>query len=48
MSDKERAYLTDKVVHRPNRANKASSVPYTKMFTSAPFLAQLLMFCIWA
>ncbi|EYC41520.1 hypothetical protein Y032_0566g24 [Ancylostoma ceylanicum] len=45
MSDKERAYLTSKVVHRPNRANKASSVPYARMLLSAPFLAQ--MFCIW-
>ncbi|KAK6746608.1 hypothetical protein RB195_000094 [Necator americanus] len=42
MTVREREYLTEKVVHRSNRANKASSVPYAKMVTSPAFLAQLL------
>ncbi|ETN76988.1 hypothetical protein NECAME_00514 [Necator americanus] len=46
MTVREREYLTEKVVHRSNRANKATSVPYAKMVTSPAFLAQLLCFFI--
>uniref|UniRef100_A0A7I4YPU6 MFS domain-containing protein n=1 Tax=Haemonchus contortus TaxID=6289 RepID=A0A7I4YPU6_HAECO len=44
ISQKEHEYLTTNIVHSNNRKSKPSSVPYTRMFTSPPFLAQLLCF----
>ncbi|VDO89663.1 unnamed protein product [Heligmosomoides polygyrus] len=46
ISDKEYAYLTNNIMHSHNRAATASSVPYARIFTSSPFLAQLLCFYI--
>ncbi|KIH47907.1 hypothetical protein ANCDUO_22028, partial [Ancylostoma duodenale] len=41
MSDKERAYLTDKVVHRPNRANNGT-------FSALPNIVNFVCKIIWS
>ncbi|KAK5974401.1 SLC (SoLute Carrier), partial [Trichostrongylus colubriformis] len=46
MSRKEYEYLSKNIVHSNNRKAKPGSVPYGRMFTSPPFLAQLLCFYI--
>ncbi|KAE9414998.1 hypothetical protein Angca_003417, partial [Angiostrongylus cantonensis] len=46
MTTRERAYLTANVVHHSTRSTKARSVIYVRMFTSPPFLAQLLCYFI--
>ncbi|PIO65018.1 hypothetical protein TELCIR_13331 [Teladorsagia circumcincta] len=44
MSRREHEYLAKNIIHSNNRKTKSTSVPYARIFTSPPFLAQLLCF----
>ncbi|KAJ1364791.1 hypothetical protein KIN20_024959 [Parelaphostrongylus tenuis] len=46
MTAKERTYLTENVAHHSTRSTKARCVIYVRMFTSRPFLAQLMCYFI--